>query len=665
MKLKLILLATLMHLLSGCAMRHGNWDSRLTGPQVDAIPLFRNQRTPDKLYVIATLPDGKDRAFLVDTGSSLTTVSEKVAKALDLEVRQRAGRLVGLGGSSVWNAAVVDHIKIGQYTTRKVQVAVGVTGLPARVGLVPLAGIIGNNIWSEFQMAIDYPANQLTLAREGLQVPQSAQPMFFNGQHPIARAQITAKGAAPQQVLLEIDTGARGLLLMGTPPPGIASHATVGEEPIIGIGSADDLPPSQFLRQTRRIPLAAIRAGGLNIERPIAATWLRPHPSMRGKASRFSGLLGHEVLEGHVVHLDYQNRQFAMTPSTTTPQPRPLHEWYLGQLKRERPDDWRMQRIRTLLWLNQGDEARQALHKLASKKKPDAAAVVLLARLQRKGGDPSAAHKLLGRLEVADLVAQGELNAWVNTLCLTGRGVEALQATRHAVSLWPDDAQAWVSHADALRQEGHYGEARTALHRANQIQENPDGHLLRRAWLAVEDGDKHAAMTHFRRLLDLFPAGGVVHLLYALQADDKRSLELVRQDLARAESRLHKGDGPLDFMSAAWRILGDKQRANALMEAGLARDCSRARTSHSKDNCEAWYQALAHHELDDARSRIDRALQRAPSRAEFLDTLAMVLEAQGHNAAAGEAAIKAAIMAPDDIYLLVQAARLAQTDSPD
>jgi tetratricopeptide (TPR) repeat protein len=624
------------------------------------MPLYRDQRSPDKLYVLAKLPSGREGAFLVDTGSSLTTVSEAVAQELGLEVRRRSGRLIGLGGSTLWRGATLSSLKIGGFTLRDVDVAVGVTGIPTHIGLVPLAGIIGNNIWSSFQVAIDYPGNTLTLSRGSMSLPATAEPMFFNGQHPMTRARIRTEGEAPPHpLLLEIDTGARGLLLMGQPPAHIADQASVGEEPILGIGSPDNLPPSRLLRETRRIPLKSVQAGGITVERALSATWIQGGTGRDEAGVRFTGLLGHEVFEGHKIYLDYLGRQFAVQVSTTQPTPRPIHEWYLGQVKRSADPDRHLKAIRIQLWLGHDDEARADLKRLVARKQPDPDAVVLMARLRRRDGDPEAAQSMLDGLEITDLVNAGEFNAWVNTLWLTGRLADALDATKRAIELAPDNGRTWVARADALMASGRFSDARSALHRANQIQENPDGHLLRRAWLAVEDGDRNAALTHLRRLLELFPSGGIVHLLYAQQAQDPRSLELVRQDLLRAQSRLHTGDGPLDFMAASWRIVGDPERAEKLMRAGLERDCTQASSIHSRDNCEAWYRALVHEELDDARVRIDRALLTAPSRAEFLDTLAMVLEAQGHAAAAGEAALKAARLAPDDIYLLVQAARLA------
>jgi tetratricopeptide (TPR) repeat protein len=215
-----------------------------------------------------------------------------------------------------------------------------------------------------------------------------------------------------------------------------------------------------------------------------------------------------------------------------------------------------------------------------------------------------------------------------------------------------------VAQADALRAAGDAAGARAALRRANDLTANPDGHLIRRAWVASEDGDIYGAITHARRLLELHPAGGVAAWMYARQVVGTDAEPLFRRDAERALARLHPGDGPLDFLAASYHLLSEEDRADALMQAGRGRDCVQARDVASRSNCEAWYRALAGRELDAARTAIDAALVDHPNRTEFLDTKAVVLEAQGDLEAARDAAWHAAALAPDDVYLLWQAARL-------
>jgi Tfp pilus assembly protein PilF len=78
----------------------------------------------------------------------------------------------------------------------------------------------------------------------------------------------------------------------------------------------------------------------------------------------------------------------------------------------------------------------------------------------------------------------------------------------------------------------------------------------------------------------------------------------------------------------------------------------------SEKNCEAWYLALSHQDLPEARKQIDIAVAAEPNRPEYLDTLAVVLDAQGNVADARAAAFRAASLAPDNVYLLWQAARM-------
>ena len=101
------------------------------------------------------------------------------------------------------------------------------------------------------------------------------------------------------------------------------------------------------------------------------------------------------------------------------------------------------------------------------------------------------------------------------------------------------------------------------------------------------------------------------------------------------------------------------------MAVGLERDCNAATTAPSRINCEAWYQSMTGYRLDEARKKVTLALDTHPDRAEFLDTLAVILEAKGDVSGAQQASIRAAQSAPDDLYLLTQALRLNALQQPN
>ena len=101
------------------------------------------------------------------------------------------------------------------------------------------------------------------------------------------------------------------------------------------------------------------------------------------------------------------------------------------------------------------------------------------------------------------------------------------------------------------------------------------------------------------------------------------------------------------------------------MNQGLARDCERAPNEASKNNCTAWYHSLTDTEIQEARKLVEGALLTHPERAEFLDTLSVVLETIGEDQGARDASWKAARSNPKDVYLVTQALRLEAGLDPE
>ena len=119
------------------------------GPRQAELPVWRTNATGKKLYVMAELGDGEPRVFMVDTGASLSVLSAEVASELGLGLRPDLRTLVGLGGSVRFEQTQVPTLEIGPYSLQGVTFAVDVAGVPSHAGLVPLAGILGNNVWGQ------------------------------------------------------------------------------------------------------------------------------------------------------------------------------------------------------------------------------------------------------------------------------------------------------------------------------------------------------------------------------------------------------------------------------------------------------------------------------------------------------------------------------------
>lgn len=654
--------ALLLLPLVGC-LHHGGGPAA-TGPRHDTLRLYRAFADADKVYVLADPGDGEKRAFMVDTGASISVVTPEVASALGLEVSSHGDKLIGLGGKTDWRRSTLEHLRLGAYDVPGVEVAVGVPGVPTTAGLAPVAGILGNNVWGRFELAIDYKANELTLARPGeLPLPSGAMPMTFNGQHISTAVSLTAgpkDASVHQDLLLELDTGAHGIVISGAQGEMFRKVSTEGEEVILGVGAGDDVPVASFVRTTRRAPVHEVGIGGTTLERELNLTWINYDDTLPSVGPpEMKGLIGFDVFEGNRVIFDYPGGRLSVSPSEAQPHFYDLHELMLRDLRGKSDLDSLRQKARVLAVLGREDDADAVITKILASAPADPEVTVLRARMRRAHGEVDEARELLRGLNPADLVDQGEIVAAVNALWLAGDPAGALRLAEAAAAAKPEESEAWIAASDARRASGDLDGAMVALRTANRIDELPEGHLLRRAWLAALTGDTLASMTYARRLLDRSPTWGATLWLYGLEAAAGGEQALLGGDLDRALGRLHPQDRPLDFAALAWRLAGDAERSHALAVEGRERDCEIPKIeAETKANCEAWYLAMEGRDLEQARASVEAAIAARPDRSDYLDTEATVYEALGMLSEARDVAWHAASLNPDDVYLLWQAGRL-------
>jgi hypothetical protein len=90
------------------------------------------------------------------------------------------------------------------------------TGATTRA--LPVAGILGADVLGRFVVDLDDGADRLSLWAPGtLRLPRRAAPLAVEGGRARTRVRVTAKGAPERstEVLLDVDTGARDVLLIG------------------------------------------------------------------------------------------------------------------------------------------------------------------------------------------------------------------------------------------------------------------------------------------------------------------------------------------------------------------------------------------------------------------------------------------------------------------
>jgi len=651
-------------LLVGCpahraAVGPQPFDLTVQGAKHTAVDLLLDSPTSDKIFIQVDLGLDEPALFLVDTGASVTVVNGAVVEALGLVPNPGRGIIQGMGGSTPWSSVVLPSMRIGDIELKHVEAAAEVSGVPAFSGGPPLQGILGNNVWQNFVLTVDYPAARLELDRSGEPpVLENAAPMLFDGMHCYSFVRLES-GDLEHQVLLAVDTGARGVLLSGFSGAPLAPLATEGEEALMGIGSGEDLPATGFMHRTRRIPLDRVTIGGVTIEDPGDAQWVNFEGPVRIGPASMPGLVGHAIMKDHRVVFDIPGERFALVPTTGPERELRGHQVLLDYDIQVHGDDPERDyyRARLLAWLEQETDATDHVTRYLALHPDDAEARVFLARLQEYMGDLDAYGATLAPLDPQVLGEQGELVSVVNGLVLAQEIDRSVELARAGVQALPDQSRPRIALADALLASGQTGDARRALAEANKLNESPDGHLLRRARVALAEQDRPAAMAHTRRLLEVLPSSGFAIWFYQHLVDSDAELATFERDLELAMSRLHPGDRPLDFLMAAYVRLGQAERAVALLPLGLERDCEPLDPGASRANCEAWYRAMAGVELDLALEHSLSAVQEHPHRSDYLDTMAMVRWRRGELQQAVESSTLARHHSPSDIYLAWQQER--------
>ncbi|MSP56226.1 MAG: hypothetical protein EXR69_11585 [Myxococcales bacterium] len=644
----------------------------LDGTRETQLDLWRASPGGDKIMVLVGFHDGSDALFLVDTGAATSVIQKDVADALGIVADPDAGGYIqGLSGQAPWIRGTLPEITLGGFTVRGVDIAIGLPGLPEYIGALPLAGILGNNVWSNFVMTVDYPADRLTLSLDG-HAPKRAPTMDWSANSARTTLTLHSEGLTPAgkrtrttaDVDLDVDTGAGGLIIIGARGEPFRGFSTIGEEPVNGLGAdLDKIPNGKLLSRTHRIPVARVRLGGQTLAVDASARWLcaegpcEQHPGL-------SGLAGYEVLREHRVIFDFPHNRFWMTK---TAGPVRQFDALAAGLARElslHPDDPdRAPILASLQWSSgQGESALQTLQAALVHKPKDPELTVMVAKAKAIAADFKGEIETLAGLEPEDLAEQGVWIDYIDALVLDGQIDHALEIARRAsetAAPVPDHSEDFlVALADAQLAAGQVEDSAATIAAANKA--SPRGgsaHLVRLARIAATVKDRYGVIVAMRDLLRIIPLQGLPIWLYALSTEAGDVATFTR-DVETAMARLHPDQRPFDFLGAGYMAVGNEQAARAALKTGHERDCAEL-IGADRDNCDAWYWALGKERLDEAELKSQSAMKALPGNSAYADTGAVVALARGDLVQARERALLAAKLNPSDPYLLWQVSRLA------
>ena len=155
------LCALLVCLLIGCAMAHA--DCRVT--PVSTVPLEQ----ADGHILVTVAVNDVDATFILDTGAERTLMGDDVVKRLGLARDGWVASIIqGIGGLEQRPNALPRSLRLGGVTLRRrtvtgdTSVTVGPLPVTAIAGR-PIAGLLGRDFLSPFDLDIDLPGRTLTL----------------------------------------------------------------------------------------------------------------------------------------------------------------------------------------------------------------------------------------------------------------------------------------------------------------------------------------------------------------------------------------------------------------------------------------------------------------------------------------------------------------------
>lgn len=256
--------------------------------------------------------------FIVDTGATVSVISEQVTRELKL-VSAEGTDVLTQGGSI--NANYIDGVQLGFAEATAVRlppttvVALDLDGASAGLG-ERIDGILGADLFEHYVVELNYVDRQLRLFDSAAYTGQATGetlPLTFIDRTPFIKATLTPLGDGGGKTFgieasLLVDTGATNAVSLTT--PFVRQHdllKTAGKT--IGI-TAGALVAGSSTALTGR--LSDVRLGNLKIERPVANFSQDTQGDLA--SDEYSGVVGGEILRRYRIVIDYERARISFNP---------------------------------------------------------------------------------------------------------------------------------------------------------------------------------------------------------------------------------------------------------------------------------------------------------------------------------------------------------------
>lgn len=316
---------------------------RQDGPEVASVPFdLRGNRPFVKVMVNGKGPFN----FVVDSGASLSVLSEKTAEELGIKPIARGGNARGVGGNGSFEIVygLLDSLSIGEAKVNLVPVYLRtVHSSPETPAAERADGYLGLSVLSNYAMTIDYKARTITLDRSTPQIetPETSSPTADGLNAPLispnnsGAADTSQKTPVNSDIVIQMRTTGGGLAsaegwLEGTRLPlnfiiDTGASATVVSKAAVKRHMLDRLKMKDarfrvigaagIEDDVEALGLSTLTVSGLR-QRNARALILDLDPVNETSGFEQHGILGGDFLRHFKVLIDLRRYEFRLTPQS-------------------------------------------------------------------------------------------------------------------------------------------------------------------------------------------------------------------------------------------------------------------------------------------------------------------------------------------------------------
>ena len=527
-------------------------------------PVYRSTPMDNHLYVEAKVNNQGPYVFMIDTGSSISLISDQLVETLNLTIVQQSGSLQGFNGSMPKYTTEVD-INIDNQHLRNRTVAVYAGNTPMRVTGVELSGLIGNDLLEQFVLELDYLNQTLSLKpHKNYDMPVSkTQFNYLDGQLSIP----LSFEYNDQKIDLTgiLDTGSNHILLNKA-----QLTTTEIDNPnrrvFQGVSGRSSSLPS--------VQVSSINIGGRSEHSDVPAYIFDPAPYQNNK-----NIVGAQLFRDDRLIINYNQEALAILPSEERRNDKKtLSEHHYALMKKGKLTLPFEQKIELLIFSKHLEEAAKLLLEQTNRSTPNS---ILLSDIYLELGEPIKALNILNTLSLAQLDQHRKASSKLMLHYFLMSQEEALSMAQDLLNEDLSNATQ-TAVADLYAVDGQIDKAISLL--ASLKGEPPHAQMLRRAWYASLKQDSITCLSSLRQALS-HPEDTKTAIFFYIQefgTEDHRDLLLSDIEHAIQYSGLENHD----MKMFAQNSVGNQKEAIALKEQMQNQQCAFL-DLEEKTNCNA------------------------------------------------------------------------------